>query len=150
MTKDEEVRLRKVEDAIISFDNIAKIVIVDIKERVKTLEAHDDEFSKIMYASCDLKTKEIETKIKESEQKIYPSIRRGRTSVMLLVAGMFGLFVGAVVYFNGQIGNVHEKINTALKESAKNEGANSADIKSVLNELKYIRETIDTKVHTHP
>lgn len=145
MTKDEETRLRKVEDAIISFDNIAKIVIVDIKERVKTLEAHDEEFSKVIYTTCDLKSKEIETKIKESEEKIYPAIRRGRTSVLTVIAGMFGLFVGAVVYFNGQIGSVHEKINKAHKESAKTESANSTDIKSILRELRYIRSRLDTK-----
>ena len=145
MTHDEEVRLRKVEDAIISFDNIAKIVIVDIKERVKQLEANDEEFSKVIYQTCDLKSKEIETKIKESEEKIYPAIRYGRSSVMVLLAGMFSLFVGAVVYFNGQIGSIHEKINKSHKETARNESANSADIKSILSELKYIRTRLDIK-----
>jgi len=149
MPNEDEIRLRAVEEAVIEFRNIAKIVIVDLKERVRTLENHDEEFSKIIYTTCDLKTKEIETKIKESEENIYPSIRRGRTSVMVLIAGLFSLFVGAVVYFNGQIGAVHEKINVAHKESARIESANSADIKSVLSELRYIRSIIDKKSHTH-
>jgi len=138
-----EKRLRSVEEAVIEFRNIAKIVIVDLKERVRTLEVHDEEFSKVIYQTCDLKSKEIATKIRESEEDIYPAIRRGRTSVMVLIGGMFSLFVGAVVYFNGQIGNVHEKINKVHKESARTESANSADIKSILRELRYIRETID-------
>lgn len=149
MPNEDEIRLRAVEEAVIEFRNIAKIVIVDLKERVRTLEKHDEEFSNTIYATCDLKSKEIDTKIKESEEKIYPSIRRVRTSAISIITGMFGLFVGAVVYFNGQIGNVHEKINVWHKESAKIESANSTDIKSILSEIKYIRETIDKHKHTH-
>ena len=111
--KEDETRLRAVEEAVIEFRNIAKIVIVDIKERVRVLEARDEDLSKTLHDINHSKSEEIDSKIKQSEKEIYPAIRSGRTSIISIIIGLFGLFVGAVVYFNSQNGVLHEKINKA-------------------------------------
>ena len=156
MTEDERQRLRKVEDAIISFDNIAKIVIVDIKERVKALEASDDETKSQIYQSCDTKSKEIDKKIKNAKDEIFTAFRGDIKFLvkmfiycLVLMGAMFLLFIGAVVYFNDQDGEIYDKINTHSQIITKKETKNATNITSVLDDLKYIRGKIDANVHNH-
>ena len=156
MTEDEKQRLRKVEDAIISFDNIAKIVIVDMKERIKALEKSDEDTKSQIYQSCDTKSKEIDKKIKEVKDEIFTAFREEVKSLqkmfiycLVLMGAMFLLFIGAVVYFNNQDGKIYDKINFHSKDIAQKESKNATNIASVLDDLKYIRGKIDANVHNH-
>lgn len=116
------MRLRAVEDAIIEFKNIAKTVIVDLKDRVKTLEKHDEAFQQAIYSSCDSMNKAVDDKVEKACKALEGSfsIRLNTLAdvydkriklLMWVMAGLFGMFVGYVVYDNHQLGAVHEKIN---------------------------------------
>lgn len=94
----EDSRLRKVEEAIIEFRNIAKVVIVDLKERVRLLEKHNE------IASSAIETKMAAVASKASSN----------TATISLL--LFSLFCGALLYFNAQVGTLHEKINTGDRE----------------------------------
>ncbi len=147
MNTDETIRLRKVEDAIISFDNIAKIVIVDLKERVKSLEAKDEILASELHQNSDSKTKEIDNKVMLSETDVYAEILRSKTTLVKMIIGviaiqgsLFMLFVGAVMYFNATDVYLREKINGA--ENSETE--NSTNIKSISKDLGSISRKLDS------
>lgn len=154
--EEDEKRLRAVEDAIIYFKSFAQTVVVDLKDRVKVLESSAEEDKKQLYLSCDVKSKEIDTKIKLAKDDIYETYREDRKSLVnmniasfSLSGAMFLLFISAVVYFNSQDGYLHNRINKHTKETATKEATNSTGLSSLLMEVKYIRQKIDANIHTH-
>jgi len=91
MTDIEKKRLQEVEEAVIRFAVIADVVLVDMKDRVRALEKRDNEQQANHQQACDNKSKEIDNKTNKVLVK-----------AMAVSCGLFVLFVGAVVYFNGE------------------------------------------------
>lgn len=155
-TEEDEKRLRSVEEAIIYFKSFVEIFAVDLKERVKALEKSEEANKDQMHISCETKTKEIDSKVKDAKDAIYTDVRdvKGSLVKMLLssyaISGaMFLLFIGAIVYFNNQDGGIHEKINRYKNESVAKESENATSLKSVLAEIRYIRDKIDDDIDKH-
>ena len=106
--KDFEVRLRKVEDFILSKLNMLLDLSQSLKERVDTLEEHDKEFMNMVHNSCTLKDKEI-AKAREDAINIScthaDNNHKQTWSVILFVVTTI---IGCIVYFN------HENNQRAL------------------------------------
>ena len=135
----DEARLKAVEEAVIKIGNVIEIVIVDIKERLKVLEDHDKAFIEEVNTSCTLKDKQIT----EGDNKVF-------WKTMTVTSGLFLMFVGAVVYFNGVNGDIYEKVNDYHTQSVATAVTNSTNIINVLDELKEIKTIIkDNSRHTH-
>lgn len=158
MTKEEkdEERLRGVEEAIIWFKSFAQTFMVDLKERVKSLEKSDEETKSQIYLSCDTKSKEIDTKIKTAKDEIFSIYREDAKSIIRMIIAsftimgcMFLLFIGAVIYFNNQDGKIYDKINSNSEDITEKESKNATNITSMSDDLKYIRTKIDANVHSH-
>ncbi len=94
MTSNE--RLVKVEEAVIEFRSIAKTIVVDHKFRLDKLESNERVMSDAMNTSCTIKDKQIND---GDSNTLTKSI--SYTSIIVII--LFGLFVGAVVHFNGAI-----------------------------------------------
>ena len=91
----EDIRLRKVEEAIIEFRSIAKTVIVDLKERVRVLEKSD--------AGLD--------------ERIASAVNKVTSTFSWIVTGLFSLFCGALLYFNTEVVTVKDRMNTTHLET---------------------------------
>ena len=95
----EDTRLRKVEEAIIEFSNIAKTVIVDLKDRVRILEKSDAGM----------------------EDKIINAMDKVSKTFGWVIAGLFALFCGALLYFNAQVVHLNAEITEVRVESLTND-----------------------------
>lgn len=96
-------RLRKLEDFILSKMDTILDLAKDLKERVGALEDKDSEFIHLVNHNCTIKDKEIQ---KAREEAIDISTSHADTihsQTMKILAGMFMLFIGAVVYFQVQV-----------------------------------------------
>lgn len=93
-----------------------EIVLVDHKQRLTKNEKSIDHIENSLHGSCDSMTKAIDNKIEKSEDHTYERIRETKVSVVKMIVGqgtvialLFGLFVGAVVYFSNE--------NTAIRKA---------------------------------
>jgi len=171
LNEQEAKQMKQMSDAIIKIEQILEndkefkeIVVNDLKQRVRVLEKHDEEFMKEVSTSCVLKTKEIDSKIEKSEDKTYTDMRSMKSSLikMIIVAfgiqgSMFGLFVGAIVYMNNEHGDIYDKINeehTAMALIRSNEHKvvveNGTNIKTIIRTLDGMSTKFDTLLqHDH-
>lgn len=134
---EDQKRLRGVEEAVIEFKQIAKYVIGEHALRIKDLEDDMDDMKTTMYDSCDLKTKEIDDKVKDSSKDLFKWL----TYMAATVIGLAGLGLTAVVHFNAHVSNVETDIAT-IKTIQENR---NVQINSILTELK----SISTFMHEH-
>lgn len=93
-----EKRLRTVEEAIIKMEQILEVVLVDLKERVRTLEKHDAEVQTQMHTSCDLKSKEIDTKCKAVKDFASELIKDKSSLFFKIVGSTIGLGILYIIY----------------------------------------------------
>lgn len=127
---EDQKRLRGVEEAVIEFKQIAKYVIGEHALRIKDLEDDMDDMKTTMYDSCDLKTKEIDGKVRESSKDLFKWLTYVATSVVAVA----GLGLAAVVYFNEHVSAVERDIAT-IKTIQENRNLQIIDI---LTELRGI------------
>ncbi len=100
--RDIEVRMRKVEDFILSQLNTLLELSQSLKGRVELLEAHDVEFMAMVHNTCDIKNKEI-TKAREESIEVstkYTDSQHRQT--WAVVAFVVTTIIGITVYFNAQ------------------------------------------------
>ena len=101
--RDFEVRLRKVEDFILSQLSILIELSQALKNKVEVLEEHDMEFMTMVHNSFIIKDKEI---IKAKEDAIETATtytNNVHNQTWVVIATMFSMFIGAVIYFNIQV-----------------------------------------------
>lgn len=96
--KELDSRVRKVEDFILSKMGTLIDLGQSLKERVDALEEHDTQFMAMVNQSCTLKDKEI-AKAKEEAMEYSDEVHK---QTLYILASMFTLFIGAVVFFNLQ------------------------------------------------
>lgn len=121
-----EKRLRGVEEAVIEFKQIAKYVIVEHAQSIRTLEHDVGNLKTAMYDSCDVKTKEI------SDSKV---------SILKIVGYVAGLGLAAVIYFNYHVSAVESDISSIHTSLNNQEKQNT----TIMNKLDFLAETI----HSH-
>lgn len=120
-----EKRLRGVEEAVIEFKQIAKYVIVEHAQRIKSLEDDVDNIKTTLYESCDIKTKEI------ADSKL---------AVLRIVGYVAGLGLAATVYFNAHTSTLEANIST-IKTIQENR---NTQISNILSKLDNLSDKIDT------
>ena len=98
--KDLEIRMRKVEDFILSQLNTLLELSQSLKNRVEVLEEHDVEFMAMVHSTCDIKNKEIATAKEESIRISVDHTNKTHQQTWYVVGAMFTMFISAVVYFN--------------------------------------------------
>lgn len=98
-----EKRLRTVEEAIIKMEQILEVVLVDLKDRVRVLERHDAEVQTQMHTSCDLKSKEIDSKCKAVKDWASEYIKDSRALFFKIVGSSIGLGILFVIYSSQHI-----------------------------------------------
>jgi hypothetical protein len=134
-----EERTRKVEEAIIGFEYIAKVILVQHENRLCSLEKHDEEIQAILYSSCDVKSKEIDDKLNVVAGSIRTQYDKYVTWGISIIAGLFFMMLGYVAYDQGQKAN----IGTALEARAVSSQENRTHIEVIHNTLDKIDSKLD-------
>ena len=98
--RDIEVRMRKVEDFILSQLNTLLELSQSLKGRVEVLEAHDVEFMAMVHSTCDIKNKEIANAREESIEISTAYTDKQHSQTWGVVAVIVTTLIGLVVYFN--------------------------------------------------
>jgi hypothetical protein len=98
--RDIEVRMRKVEDFILSQLNTLLELSQSLKGRVEVLEAHDVEFMAMVHSTCDIKNKEIANAREESIEISTKYTDTQHRQTWTVVAFIVTTIIGLVVYFN--------------------------------------------------
>ena len=98
--RDIEIRMRKVEDFILSQLNTLLELSQSLKSRVEVLEEHDVEFMAIVHSTCDVKNKEISKAREESIAISTAHADSNHKQTWAVIGVMFSMFIGAVLYFN--------------------------------------------------
>ena len=144
--KEHNQRLKSVEEAVIKFGNVIDIVLVDIKSRIKLLEKHDEEFQNKMHNSCDIKSKEIDRKVGESEIRSSDFIKDSRKESRWVSIAMFTLFISALVYFNYTDQQITEKVERFHDNTIKN----NTNSEILINAVDKINKKLDQVIqHKH-
>lgn len=126
-----EIRLRKLEDMVIRLDAIIEL-IYKMERRVEDLEKHDHETMNFIHSTCQLKDKEI---LNAREDAIEISVEHAdklHSQTLKIVAVMFSLFIGAVVYFN----DANQEAITGIQK-------NSTQIDGIVHSIDKIDSKID-------
>lgn len=128
-------RLRAVEEAVIEFRHIANTIVVDHKQRLEKLEAHDKDFQEAVNTSCTMKDKQIA----EGDSKTFWRCAG-------LIGALFLLFIGAVVYFNNMDGKIFDRINRDYEDTVKVKTLTN----TILSRFDKIEDKLDLMVtHKH-
>lgn len=116
------IRLRAVEEAVIEFKTIAKTVIVDHHKR---LDGHDDDIQELknaIYQSCDAKSKEVD----EKDDKVKRDLLKVISVACVIGLGIAGLGLAAVLSFNeaqinshADIASINTKIDMLIEQNKK-------------------------------
>ena len=134
-----EQRTRKVEEAVIKFGQIADIVVIEHGQRLKDLEVDVDAVKSSIYKTCDAKTKEIDDKIAKSFDVASQNVENLFKQSVGISIGMFGLFVGALAYFNLEHGHIYERMNAIQSESV----AHKTNIDNIMATMSKIDDKLD-------
>ena len=102
MVKDQGIRLRSVEDFILGRVNQFLELSNDLKARVEHLEEDDIKVMAYLNDTCQLKDREREEARKSAIDISCNHADKNHKQTAILIAGMFSMFIGAVVYFNVQ------------------------------------------------
>lgn len=98
--RDIEVRMRKVEDFILSQLNTLLELSQSLKGRIETLEAHDVEFMAMVHSTCDIKNKEIEKAKGDAIEISTDYTDKQHNQTWIAVSFIITTIIGCVVYFN--------------------------------------------------
>jgi len=146
-------------EAVAELRTIAKVVVVEHGSRIKELEADVDNLKDSMYESCDIKTKEIDSKIAEaiSDTKDLISVNFRYTLWMAgAILGLGGIlitgFIMYVSYIDTKSSDMDNKLVIREAVSVRN-GENiihlkedqllmRADIKDMHEDLKEILKAV--------
>jgi hypothetical protein len=134
-----EERTRKVEDAIIRFEYIADTILVQVEKRLCALEKHDDEITKILYSTYDIKTKEADEKVAVMALSIRDQYDKYFLWSMMISSALFFMMVGFVAYDQGQKAD----IGTALEERAVASRDNKIRVEVIHTTLDKIDDKLD-------
>ena len=125
-----EERLRKLEEIVIKLETLFESLLIKYQDELNAVNIKVskntkdiEEIQTTIYSSCDTMNTKVDKKINDSLIKAFAGI-------MLL----FGLFVGAVVYMNGEHGHIHEKVNT-VNASVVGNGTNIVAILNTINKI---------------
>lgn len=121
---DIEVRTRKVEEAIIGFSYIADVILVQHNLRLRELEKHDEELQTILYASSDVKSQEIDTKVSIAANSLRDTFEKYFKWSIAISSAMFFIFIGYITYDQGQ----KDAIGTAITARALDSRENKTNI----------------------
>lgn len=140
---------------------IIEEVLVELRNRIKSLEKKDEATTAAMNTSCELKSREIDKKVKESKDEVSDFIkdsrRESRLLLGLLATSSFGTMLTMFLTLNAadndlQVDYVaknsllHEKLNNYHTETIRN----NTNITSVLNSLESINNKLDRVItHSH-
>jgi hypothetical protein len=102
--RDIEVRMRKVEDFILSQLNTLLELSQSLKCRVEVLEAHDIEFMAMVHNTCDIKNKEI---MKAREESIDISHFENKTAAVQRINKENEMFITLFVIIQNQSRHEH-------------------------------------------
>lgn len=103
--KDHDARIRKLEDFILMNLNKLLDLTTDHKERIETLEAHDDETMKFIHQTCALKDKEIQAVRSEAIEISCEHADKNHKQtwgLIVLVVSVFITFAGYIASQNSQ------------------------------------------------
>jgi len=93
------IRLKAVEEAIIEFRTIARTVVVDHSKRLDDHDRKIDDLETAIYQSCDAKSVEFDGKTKEMKM-----------SLLKIIGGVAMLGLSATIYFNLHVSSVEADI----------------------------------------
>lgn len=131
--------------------------ITAISNKIDKLEEHDDILQNSMHTSCEIKTKEIDTKVALAKNDTVDFIKdvkregaKNFTWNISISLGLFALFIGAVMYFNGEnkaiiASNVaeHARILDANSIYLKGITENHTNIATIITTLEKINNKFD-------
>jgi len=127
------LRLRNVEEAIIEFRVIAKTVVVDHAKRLDDHDRDINELKTAIYQSCDAKSIEFDGKTKEM-----------KLSLLKLIGGVTMLGLSAVIYFNFHVSSVEADIS-AIHTSQDNTEKQTDKISAKIDSLTTLIHTRNQK-----
>jgi len=127
------LRLRNVEEAIIEFRVIAKTVVVDHAKRLDDHDRDINELKTAIYQSCDAKSVEFDGKTKEM-----------KLSLLKLIGGVTMLGLSAVIYFNFHVSSVEADIS-AIHTSQDNTEKQTDKISAKIDSLTTLIHTRNQK-----
>ena len=116
MTENELKEFSDVKLAIVKIEKILEIVVIDLKDRVRILEKHDEEFQKVIYQSCDNMTNQVDTKVAEAKRFSSSYIKDTKTLVLGIIGGIIMLGIIAIVYFEKRINAIDVKNGVILEK----------------------------------
>ena len=133
--KDFEIRLRKVEDFILSQLNMLLELSQSMKSRIEMLEDHDKDLMTMFHSTCDIKNKEISDAKEQAIRISVDHTNKTHKQTWIVVATMYSTFITAVLYFN------HENTNRALDIQK-----NNTQIESIIKTLDKIDSKTDKMI----
>jgi outer membrane lipoprotein-sorting protein len=162
--RENSIRLKLVEEAVIEFRVIAETVVIS---HAKKLDEHDraiKDIERSIYQTCDAKAQEVDTKISRSEDMLLEAVEASEDRLITMVdkhfsyavwafSGVLGI-LGAlstlammwVSYDNTQLSSLSDKIGVGESVSVKNR----ENILSTQDDVGHLRDEIkDVKSDIH-
>lgn len=135
---EDQKRLRGVEEAVIEFKQIAKYVIGEHALRIKELEDDMDNVKSSIYDSCDLKTKEIDSKVQEASRGMFTWL----SYLVVAMTTLAGLGLTAIIHFNDHVSRVETDV-ALIKTIQEHRNTQIADLLSKVNGIDIFLRKIE-------
>lgn len=135
---EDQKRLRGVEEAVIEFKQIAKYVIGEHALRIKELEDDMDNVKSSIYDSCDLKTKEIDSKVQEASRGMFTWL----SYLVVAMTTLAGLGLTAIIHFNDHVSRVETDV-ALIKTIQEHRNIQIADLLSKVNGIDIFLRKIE-------
>lgn len=138
---EDQKRLRGVEEAVIEFKQIAKYVIGEHALRIKELEDGMDDVKSSLYDSCDLKTKEIDNKVREASKGMFTWI----SYLVIAMTTLAGLGLTAIIHFNDHVSKVETDV-ASIKTIQENRTIQISSLIDKVDDIDmFLRKTEEVK-----